>query len=141
MFERIAVAVDGSECSKRAVELAAGLAAADAAEVVVIHLAEVVSAWTVALQAETPDEASDLADDAVRTLKDRGVSARADVRTCPRGVVAASIVEAARDADAGLIVMGSRGLGDFTGLLLGSVAHKVLHLAEVPVLIAKEPAE
>jgi len=36
-----------------------------------------------------------------------------------------------------LIVMGSRGIGDFAGLLLGSVAHQVLHKAHCPVFIAK----
>jgi nucleotide-binding universal stress UspA family protein len=137
MFDRIAVAVDGSECSKHAALLAAGLAETNGAEVVVIHLAEVLAGWTIAVEVETPEEAVDLADDVVRLLKDRGISAGADVRACPRGAVANSIVEAAGDAGAELIVMGSRGLGDFSGLLLGSVAHKVLHRSEVPVLVAK----
>ncbi len=36
-----------------------------------------------------------------------------------------------------LIVMGSRGCSDFEGLMLGSVAHKVLHSVDCPVLILK----
>jgi len=36
-----------------------------------------------------------------------------------------------------LIVMGSRGVTDFTGLLLGSVAHQVLHKSNCPVFITK----
>ncbi|MFH2093284.1 MAG: universal stress protein [Pseudomonadota bacterium] len=36
-----------------------------------------------------------------------------------------------------LIVMGSRGVTDFTGLLLGSVAHQVLHKSDCPVFITK----
>ncbi|MCK5310462.1 MAG: universal stress protein [Desulfobacteraceae bacterium] len=36
-----------------------------------------------------------------------------------------------------LVVMGSRGVTNFTGLLLGSVAHQVLHKAECPVFITK----
>jgi nucleotide-binding universal stress UspA family protein len=33
--------------------------------------------------------------------------------------------------------MGSHGRGDLTALLLGSVAHKVVHLADRPVLIVR----
>jgi nucleotide-binding universal stress UspA family protein len=40
--------------------------------------------------------------------------------------------------DAGLIAMGSRGRGDLAGLLLGSTAHKVIHLADGPVLVVPE---
>ncbi|WP_300457920.1 universal stress protein [Desulfobacula sp.] len=47
------------------------------------------------------------------------------------------IPEVARIEKIDLIVMGSRGVTDFTGLLLGSVAHQVLHKAECPVFITK----
>jgi nucleotide-binding universal stress UspA family protein len=44
-------------------------------------------------------------------------------------------VETARAYQAGAIEMGSHGRGDLAALLLGSVAHKVAHLADRPVLI------
>jgi nucleotide-binding universal stress UspA family protein len=47
------------------------------------------------------------------------------------------IPEAARIEGIDLIVMGSRGVSDFAGLLLGSVAHQVLQKAHCPVFIAK----
>ena len=53
------------------------------------------------------------------------------------GHVARLIVAAARDHEAGMIVLGSRGRGDLTALLLGSVAHKVIHLADHPVLVVR----
>src|SRR6059058_3129214 len=95
MYDRIVVAVDGSDCASRAVDIAAELAAAFAAEVIVVHLAETIAAWTVAVEAETPVEAVNLGDTAVRRLKDRGISARSEVGSSVRGGVALRIVELA----------------------------------------------
>lgn len=47
------------------------------------------------------------------------------------------ILEEAEDFGADLIVLGSRGLTDFSALLLGSVAHKVIHHADLPVLVVR----
>ncbi len=43
----------------------------------------------------------------------------------------------AKEEGAGLIVMGTRGLSDWDRLLMGSIAHKVVHLADIPVLIVR----
>ena len=53
------------------------------------------------------------------------------------GYAAREIVEDAKSLDAGVIVMGSRGRGDLAGLVLGSTAHKVIHLADRPVLVVR----
>ena len=53
------------------------------------------------------------------------------------GHVTKLVVETAHDHGAGVIVLGSRGHGDLSALLLGSVAHKVIHLADRPVLVAR----
>jgi nucleotide-binding universal stress UspA family protein len=47
------------------------------------------------------------------------------------------IAQYATDKGCDLIVMGRRGVGSFTGALLGSVAQKVLHLANQPVTLVK----
>jgi nucleotide-binding universal stress UspA family protein len=50
-----------------------------------------------------------------------------------RGEPAPEIVQAARERNAGLIVMATRGVGGFYPLLLGSVTAKVLHESDIPV--------
>ncbi len=47
------------------------------------------------------------------------------------------IIAFAKKSKCGEIVMGSRGLGRLSGLLLGSVVAKVVQLADVPVVVVK----
>lgn len=54
-----------------------------------------------------------------------------------RGDPASQILEAAKAKEADLIVIGSRGLGQLGGLILGSVSERVLHAAHTPVLIVR----
>jgi len=53
------------------------------------------------------------------------------------GIPGTTIAKVAKIEEIDLIIMGSRGVSDFQGLLLGSVAHQVLHKSECPVFIAK----
>ncbi len=50
------------------------------------------------------------------------------------------ILEVAKEAQAGLIVMGTHGRTGLARLLLGSVAERVLREAACPVLTVKGPA-
>lgn len=137
MFERILLAVDGSEPSHRATSVAADLARRIKAEIVVVHVKEREITWAGGADLETPREAQDLVDDTVRALKDGGVSARGEVHSSVFGRAARVILEAANDAGADVIVMGSRGLSDMAGLVMGSVTHKILHLAHCPVMVVR----
>ena len=51
-------------------------------------------------------------------------------RIVTEGDPAKVILDCAKDRNADLIVMGTRGLSDFKGLFVGSVSHKVSHLAD-----------
>jgi len=59
-------------------------------------------------------------------------------RSTPTGNPADEIVSAAADYDTDLVVVGARGRGGMSRLLLGSVSEKVLRDAPCPVLIVKE---
>jgi nucleotide-binding universal stress UspA family protein len=52
-----------------------------------------------------------------------------------QGQPAVVLCDAARDSNADLLVVGSRGLGGFRGLLLGSVSQQCAHHAPCPVVI------
>ncbi|HEX6220141.1 MAG TPA: universal stress protein [Acidimicrobiia bacterium] len=52
-----------------------------------------------------------------------------------------TLVAYANDVDASLLVVGTRGRGDFASLILGSTSHRALHLAECDVLVVKGPRE
>jgi nucleotide-binding universal stress UspA family protein len=60
-------------------------------------------------------------------------------RVLTYGPIAPTIVRQARRWRAGLILMGSRGLSDIKGFLLGSVSRRVASMAPCSVLTVKEP--
>jgi len=72
---------------------------------------------------------------AEKIARDRGADQIAQKLT--EGNPAKKILEQAGAHDVDLIVMGARGLSDMQGLLLGSVSHKVSHLAACACLTVK----
>jgi len=139
MYDKILVAVDHSEASDRALDAARDLALLSEGEVWVLHLREreVAVKTGVGLSDESMDEASAAVAAAVDKLTAVGIKAHGDVGTTLFGYAARSIVDDAKEHDVDVIVMGSRGRGDLAGLILGSTTHKVIHLADRPVLIVR----
>jgi nucleotide-binding universal stress UspA family protein len=138
MYERVLVAIDRSEISKRALAAAGALASLSDGEVWVLHLREREVIPRMGLVAdESPDEAGTWVQKAVDELLSAGIKATGEVRNTIYGQAAREIVDDARLHDAGVIVMGSRGRSDLTGVFLGSTAHKVIHLTDRPVLVVR----
>ena len=139
MFDKILVAVDHSEVSDRALDAARDLALLSQGEVWVLHMREreVAVKTGVSLSDESMDEAGAAVAAAVDKLTAAGVKAHGDVGTTLFGYAARNIVNDAKEHDVDVIVMGSRGRGDLAGLILGSTAHKVIQLADRPVLIVR----
>jgi nucleotide-binding universal stress UspA family protein len=140
MFGTVLLAVDGSKHAEKAVDLATKLAQIDHDEVVVVHVTEVLPT-----RFQVPPDVEYVLDEEVIRLAKRyaenlnaaGVKARTEFRHIRYGHAAPVICDLAEDLDAGLIVMGSRGKSDLAAILVGSVTHKVLHLTDRPVLIAR----
>lgn len=135
---RVLLAVDGSESALRAATFAARFVHACRGEV---HVLQVQPGITLAGSILGPREA--LIDQwsgkhAQAALAGaRGALDSAGVRyvehIVARDDVPGAIAETAKTHACGLVVMGTRGLGPLTGLLLGSVAHGVLELAPANV--------
>lgn len=139
---RIVVGVDGSAASKAALQWAARQAALTQADL------DVVIAWhPPATYGYVPDTADTDFEGAARETIDElvgevlGPDTPLSVRTLvKKGHSAPVLIEAAQGAD--LLVVGSRGHGAFSGMLLGSTSLHCVHHAGCPVLVARPaPAE
>ena len=138
MYEKVLVAIDHSAASDRALAAAKELAALSKGEVWVMHVREREVIPRMGLvPTEEGGEAEDEVKAAVSALTEAGVTAHAEVVDVPFGRAGQEIVELAKQHDVGVIVMGSRGRSELAGLVLGSTAHKVIHLADRPVLVVR----
>ncbi|WP_258060909.1 universal stress protein [Arthrobacter sp. 4R501] len=134
---RIAVGVDGSAESRFALEWAVTEARLRHGQV------RAVTAWeyppeTAGMEAMIWDSnileptARGMQTDILKGADTEGVDVTGDVVQGPTVTV---LINASKDAD--LLVVGSRGHGGFTGLLLGSVSTQVLHHAACAVLVVR----
>lgn len=137
MYERLLVPIDHSASTEHVLAAARELAAMSKGEVWIMHLREREVMRGGAIPSESDQEAMEGVETAVKVLTDAGINAHGVVDDAIFGHAARYIVEAADKHDVGLIVMGSRGRGDIAGLVLGSTAHKVIHLTHRPVLIVR----
>jgi nucleotide-binding universal stress UspA family protein len=135
-LDRILVAVDGSDNSLAAVEWVTGLAAATGAEVVAVHalglLDRLDGGEQVPSQANRDEITRRFEDDWCAPLDAAGVRSRRIVRD---GNPVSVVLVAADDEDVDLIVLGSRGLGGYPELLLGSTSTQVAQHSSRPVTI------
>jgi nucleotide-binding universal stress UspA family protein len=148
MFEKIVAAIDSDpERSVRVLEASAALAKAFKGQVLVVHVRDVERPAAMvgaagrgggvppALHFETEEDARRLVDDGVQRLRGQGVQAEGQVGP-GAGSTARELLAIATAAGATQIVIGDRG-SHVSDVLLGSVAHRVVHLAEIPVLLVR----
>jgi nucleotide-binding universal stress UspA family protein len=138
MYDKLLVAVDHSDAAKRVIDAARKMALLSDGEVWLLHVQEKEVMPRAGFYAiESDAEALSTVERAAQELNDAGIKTHYETRTAIYGYAAREIVAAAQDCGAGIIVMGSRGRSDLAGLVLGSTAHKVIHLTDRPVLVVR----
>ncbi|MEU6534210.1 universal stress protein, partial [Streptomyces sp. NPDC046928] len=140
----VLLAVDGSPAARGAVEFAFSQASRHGTDLVALHVWSNRTERAYASPADPPfvtydegrlhDEEERVLAEALGGLGDLYPDVRVE-RRLVRGRVRHTLIEAG--ADAGLLVVGARGRGGFTGLLLGSVSQAVLHHAPCPVAVVR----
>lgn len=141
-MRRIVVGVDGSASSEHALRWAVEEAALRGDEVLAVHSYVPLEAqWAalpeLAIATIPPDVLQQDAEERVRRSVQRaleGVDTTVAVTTAAIAGRPADVLREASDG-ADMLVVGSRGMGGFRGLLLGSVSHQVLTHATVPTVV------
>ena len=143
MDRPVVVGVDGSPTSLTAAEYAADVAVARSRPLLVVHgylhplgYGVPLNPYDLGVPAPT-EESRRMLDRVAAELADARPGLRVAVRQVAGGP-GATLVEESRRAD--LVVVGSRGVGGFAGLLLGSVSGQVTQHGHCPVLVVR-PAE
>ena len=150
LFSRILVAFDGSEPSKRALDLAAKTAAMFKGELIILTVVPRVMLPIFAEEGIGSLRTADIQSYQSNTQELYRMSlekAKAEVEAryphlkfealLLEGRPSATIVEEAEKRDVDLIIIGSRGLGGITGWILGSTSHNVADQCTKPILIVK----
>ena len=147
MFQKILVPIDGSSPSQDALKMAANIAKTMQSKLTVLHVIDLTSAYIfletmTALNSQQIHTMTDeLETKGKQILNDAATEIQSTSLTCESilktGHPARVICEVAKTDRFDLIIMGSRGLSDFKGLLLGSVSHQVLQRSHCPVLLVK----
>jgi nucleotide-binding universal stress UspA family protein len=149
-FQRILVAVDGSEGSREASEVAVGLAEKFNAQLFVLHAfrgyPEYMTMFPSApapsgeaiqeYEAYARKAALEVVGRTVSMAEKKGVKAKTKTSETI-GSVVQTITDYAASEKIDLIVMGTRGMGGFKKMLLGSVSSGVVTHAHCPVLVVR----
>jgi nucleotide-binding universal stress UspA family protein len=144
MMSGIIVGIDGSVHSRHALEWAIREAAIRRTPLTVLTVQQAVAGFWGGSGVVYPGDQA-LAEEALKTAREEtdevlerlGEEARPPSVTveATNGIPAEALLHAAVTADADMIVVGSRGVGGFRKLLMGSVSSQVTHHAHCPVVV------
>ena len=141
MFSKILVPVDGSDISYRALDSALFLSERLGSKITAIHVIEKVP--TVYIQSQKildeilethKNESQKILDECSSIATKKGIAIST---TLLEGNPASKILEFSQMEKYEVIIIGSRGMGHFKELILGSVSSKILHHSLCPVLLIR----
>jgi nucleotide-binding universal stress UspA family protein len=138
MFDTIVIATDGSESVERAVRVALDLADRFDSEVHALYVVDAgeIESSPERLRDEMRDALSERADEALGEVRE---ATEDRVTTAVReGRPATEIGDYAREHDADVVAMGTRGRHGENRFLIGSVAERVVRTCPVPVLTVRQ---
>jgi nucleotide-binding universal stress UspA family protein len=141
MFKVIVWATDGSSAAEQALPYVKSFAQTDRSRLVVVHVDEfgVGRGGEYSLYVDEAEVQAAIRRQ-VADLKREGFDVKLKTARM-RGGAAPMIAEIAKDEGAHLIVVATRGLGLISGLLLGSVTHRLVQNSPCPVLVVPTPAQ
>ena len=135
-LKTIVVATDLSGQSEAALEYATKLAANYGARIVLAHGADPLEYAAVdvipgRVRRSLPEDAREVLDRLAGDLLLEGIHSHSEIR---QGAVAQMLVDVARQYEAGLIVIGTKGMQGAGPVVVGSIAEQLVRLAPCPVL-------
>jgi len=141
-MKKILVPVDGLETCQKTFETAISLADKFGAELVVLYVKPIIDPLShpsyVALEEHSDihidDIAKDIAQKSVEKLEGNNRQVKSIIES---GDAASTVIDVASQEGCDMIVMCTHGMGAMKRFFLGSVTNKVVHHAEVPVLVVR----
>lgn len=137
--KKFIVAYDGSDDSKKAIEMAIDLSKDISAEIVVVSVYDIpitlsdgatYNVWTIDFEKACKSRVAEVKE----YYEKKGISIHTEVLL---GNPADEIIKYAHQEKAYMIISGTRGIGGFARLLVGSVAHRLVTYSDIPVLVVK----
>ena len=139
-FKKILLPVDNSKSSKVAMKNALMLSTTMDASILLLYVTGAVPSFiTGKLREDTVKAQREESDLILTPYREFLNGNKANYREMiAQGINAwDTICQVSRDEECDVIVMGSRGLGDWEGAMLGSVTHRVLAKVNIPVLVVR----
>lgn len=141
MFKTIVVGYDGTPYGDAALSTARSMAGIGT-RLVIVHVSEILTgrAGAYPRHVDEPEERTAL-EATVRDLRSEGIDVEVVIYETHMGGPAPLIIDATREFNADLIVVGSRSQAPITQVILGSVPLRLLQSAPCPVMVVPLPPD